>query len=146
MLKLFFFYITPIVCIGETLVQREAEQTEEVVINQLSGCLEGIKLIQGTEIILAYEPVWAIGTGKTATPLQAQEVHNLIRNWLKDNYGETVAEELSLLYGGSIKPGNIKELLQCEDIDGGLIGGASLIEEDFLEMVKIAMAIKGEKC
>ncbi|NLM90829.1 MAG: triosephosphate isomerase, partial [Candidatus Cloacimonetes bacterium] len=94
----------------------------------------------------AYEPVWAIGTGKTATPSQAQEVHNLIRNWLKSNYSDKVAEKLSLLYGGSIKPGNLKELLDCEDIDGGLIGGASLKEEDFLEMVQIGMKSKGQEC
>ena len=119
MLKLFEHNITPIVCIGETLAQREEGKTEEVIINQLNGCLEGIKLIKGTEIIIAYEPVWAIGTGKTATPWQAQEVHKLIRNWLKNNYGETVANELSILYGGSIKPANLNELLEGEDIDGG---------------------------
>lgn len=146
MLKLFEHNITPIVCIGETLAQREEGKTEEVIINQLNGCLEGIKLIKGTEIIIAYEPVWAIGTGENATPWQAQEVHKLIRNWLKNNYGETVANELSILYGGSIKPANLKELLEGEDIDGGLIGGASLKEEDVLEMVKIAVASKGEKC
>ncbi|HNQ39119.1 MAG TPA: triose-phosphate isomerase [Candidatus Cloacimonas sp.] len=145
-LKLLENHITPLVCIGETLQQREENKTKEVVLGQLSGCLQNIKLVSGKELILAYEPVWAIGTGKTATPFQAQEVHNLIRNWLKSNYSEKVAAELSLLYGGSIKPGNLKELLDCEDIDGGLIGGASLKEEDFLEMVKIGRKSKGQEC
>ena len=145
-LKLFENHITPLVCIGETLQQREEGKTENVILSQLSGCLKNIKLVSGEEIILAYEPVWAIGTGKTATPSQAQEVHNLIRNWLKSNYSDKVAEKLSLLYGGSIKPGNLKELLDCEDIDGGLIGGASLKEEDFLEMVQIGMKSKGQEC
>jgi len=133
--------ITPIVCIGETLEQRDAGETENVVISQLSGGLTGLKLDSGNEIIIAYEPVWAIGTGRTATPQQAQEVHALIRNWLKDNYGENVSENLSVLYGGSVKPDNIKELLECDDIDGGLIGGASLKETDFLAMVTKAIAV-----
>ena len=145
-LKLWENQITPLVCIGETLQQREENKTTEVILSQLEGCLANINLTTGKEIILAYEPVWAIGTGKTATPIQAQEVHNLIRNWLKTNYSEKVAEELSLLYGGSIKPGNLEELLACADIDGGLIGGASLKEEDFLEMVKIGRKSKGQEC
>ena len=145
-LKLFASQITPLVCIGETLQQREENKTTEVILSQLAGCLANINLTTGKEIVLAYEPVWAIGTGKTATPFQAQEVHNLIRNWLQSNYGEKIAEELSILYGGSIKPGNLEELLACPDIDGGLIGGASLKEEDFLEMVKIGMKNKGQEC
>jgi len=141
MFRLFSENITPIMCLGETLEQRDAGHTEDVVLAQLNGCLEEIELNTGTEIIIAYEPVWAIGTGRTATPDQAQEVHALIRNWLKDNYSATVAENLSILYGGSVKPDNLKELLACADIDGGLIGGASLKAEDFLAMVKTAISV-----
>lgn len=133
--------IKPIVCIGETLEQRDAGETENVIVSQLSGGLKGLKLNSGNEIIIAYEPVWAIGTGRTATPQQAQEVHSHIRNWLCENYGTNVAENLSILYGGSVKPDNIKELLECPDIDGGLIGGASLKENDFLAMVNTAVSI-----
>jgi triosephosphate isomerase len=136
MLKLFEQKITPIVCIGETLAQRDANLTTDIIISQLNGCLSEIKLQAGTEIIIAYEPVWAIGTGRTATPQQAQEVHALIRKWLVDNYAPEVAENMAILYGGSVKPDNLKELLACQDIDGGLIGGASLKAEDFLAMVK----------
>ncbi|PKN72445.1 MAG: triose-phosphate isomerase [Candidatus Cloacimonetes bacterium HGW-Cloacimonetes-3] len=137
MLKLFEQKITPIVCIGESLAQRDADQTSGVIISQLNGCLSEIPLVTGTEIIIAYEPVWAIGTGRTATPQQAQEVHALIRKWLVENYAPAVAENMPILYGGSVKPDNLVELLACEDIDGGLIGGASLKAEDFLAMVKI---------
>lgn len=137
MLMLFEQGITPIVCIGETLDQRDANRTAEVVLSQLSGCLKDIELVSGNEIIIAYEPVWAIGTGRTATPAQAQEVHALIRNWLQEHYGEAVAANLAVLYGGSVKPDNLKELLSCPDIDGGLIGGASLKAADFLAMVTI---------
>jgi len=137
LLKLFEQNITPIVCVGESLKQRDAGQTNEVVLAQLYGCLHEIEFISGNEIIIAYEPVWAIGTGRTATPEQAQEVHRLIRNWLQKHLGDTVAENMCILYGGSVKPDNIKELLGCADIDGGLIGGASLKEMDVLEMVKI---------
>ena len=133
--------LTPIVCIGETLAQRDAGETEKVVLSQLEGGLKDLKPESGTEIIIAYEPVWAIGTGRTATPQQAQEVHALIRKWLSENYGAVVAENLSVLYGGSVKPDNIKELLECSDIDGGLIGGASLKENDFLAMVTTAISV-----
>ncbi len=142
MLKLFEHKFCPIVCIGETLEQRDANRTSEVIISQLNGCLNGIKLETGTEIIIAYEPVWAIGTGRTATPQQAQEVHALIRKWLGDNYPPAVAENMPILYGGSVKPDNLKELLGCPDIDGGLIGGASLKAEDFIAMVKIGSQIE----
>ncbi len=139
--KLLEHGLTPIVCIGETLAQRDAGATETVVLSQLEGGLKDLKLESGTEIIMAYEPVWAIGTGRTASPQQAQEVHALIRKWLKENYGAAVAENLSVLYGGSVKPDNIKELLECPDIDGGLIGGASLKENDFLAMVNTAVSV-----
>jgi len=138
MLKLFEQGITPIMCIGETLEQRDANRTSEVILSQLAGCLDAIKLNSGTEIVMAYEPVWAIGTGRTATPEQAQEVHQLIRNWLKQNYPSQVAENMAILYGGSVKPDNLADLLACEDIDGGLIGGASLKADDFIAMLDIA--------
>ncbi len=135
--KLFAKNITPIVCLGETLAQRDAGQTAEVVLTQLKGCFANIALTDGTELIIAYEPVWAIGTGRTATPDQAQEVHALIRMWIREKYGSAVAENMLILYGGSVKPDNLQDLLSCADIDGGLIGGASLKADDFLAMVKI---------
>lgn len=140
--KLLSHRIRPIVCVGESLAQREAGDTEEVVLEQLNACLKGLEMHSGEEIIIAYEPVWAIGTGRTATPQQAQEVHALIRFWLSKSYSQAIADKLCILYGGSVKPDNIKELLACEDIDGGLIGGASLKEEDFINMVKTATTIK----
>ncbi len=133
--------LVPIVCIGETLAQRDAGDTEKVVLSQLEGGLKDLKLESGTEIIIAYEPVWAIGTGRTATPQQAQEVHAIIRKWIGETYGQSVAQNLSILYGGSVKPDNIKELLECSDIDGGLIGGASLKENDFLAMITTAIGL-----
>jgi len=131
--------IVPILCIGETLEQREAGITKDVIIEQLSGCLRQITLYRGNELIIAYEPVWAIGTGRNATGDQAQEAHALIRNWLANTYSDDLADSLSLLYGGSMKPDNIEELLAMPDIDGGLIGGASLQADSFLEMLNIAI-------
>jgi len=131
--------IIPIVCIGETLLQREDGQTREVVLAQLEGCFEGVELASGEEVLIAYEPVWAIGTGKTATSAQAQEVHAEIRAWLKERYGEELAQKMHILYGGSAKPENIGELLEQPDIDGGLIGGASLQIESFCAMLDIAL-------
>ncbi|HHE39306.1 MAG TPA: triose-phosphate isomerase [Candidatus Cloacimonetes bacterium] len=126
-----------ILCIGETLDQREAGITKKIVLEQLQNALEGIRVID--KIFFAYEPVWAIGTGKTATPEQAQEIHNLIRNWLRDNYSKQVAEETSILYGGSVTPENIEDLLKQPDIDGGLIGGASLNVEKFIDIINTAV-------
>ncbi len=140
--KLLAHRIKPIVCVGETLAQRESGDTEEVILEQLNGCLKGLEMHSGEEIYIAYEPVWAIGTGRTATPAQAQEVHALIRFWLSKNYSKAIAEKLCILYGGSVKPDNIKDLLACPDIDGGLIGGASLKEDDFISMVKTAVEIE----
>ncbi len=131
--------IVPILCIGETLAQRENGDTTKVVLAQLEGCLEQILLETGLEIVIAYEPVWAIGTGKTATSAQAQEVHALIRAWLVKRYGTVIAQQVHILYGGSVKPDNILELLSMEDIDGGLIGGASLKIEDFCAMIETAV-------
>ena len=129
----------PIVCLGETLSQRQAGKTEEVILSQLNGCFEGIELRTGRETIIAYEPVWAIGTGLTATANQAEEAHLLIRNWLKEHYSEEIAQNLHILYGGSMKPENIYGLISESDIDGGLIGGASLKIDDFCKMIDIAV-------
>ena len=131
--------IIPIVCIGETLEEREAGITEDVVVNQLEGAF--INITVNNDVVIAYEPVWAIGTGKTATPIQAQEIHSLIRSWLIENYNHEIAESMSILYGGSVKPDNIKELLIQPDIDGGLIGGASLDMGKMKEMINIAVEL-----
>ncbi|MBP7205036.1 MAG: triose-phosphate isomerase [Candidatus Cloacimonetes bacterium] len=138
--------ITPIVCVGETLAQREQGNTEQVVLAQLAGCFDQIELLAGEEVVLAYEPVWAIGTGRTATAGQAQEVHALIRHWLTGKYGSPIAQKIHILYGGSVKLENILELLAQTDIDGGLIGGASLNVAAFCSMIGSAVeicAVKG---
>ncbi|HPF08344.1 MAG: triose-phosphate isomerase [Candidatus Cloacimonetes bacterium] len=132
----------PILCIGETLEQRDGGITDQVILEQLDGCMRGVRVYTGKELILAYEPVWAIGTGRNATGEQAQEVHRQIRKWLADQYNKELADNLSILYGGSVKPQNLTELLAMPDIDGGLIGGASLDPESFLKMVDIAINYK----
>ncbi|HTY04777.1 MAG TPA: triose-phosphate isomerase [Rhodocyclaceae bacterium] len=123
--------LTPILCVGETLAEREANVTAQVVTRQLDAVIAGSGVTALAKAVVAYEPVWAIGTGKTATPAQAQEVHALIRARVAAE-DATVAEGLQILYGGSVKPGNAKELFGQPDIDGGLIGGASLVADDFL--------------
>lgn len=128
--------LLPILCIGETLEEREAEKTIEVVKTQLKESLQGIEVPDILQVIIAYEPIWAIGTGKTATPVQAQEVHAFIRSWLKDAFSDAVSQTLRVLYGGSVTPDNIKELITQPDIDGGLIGGASLKVSSFVNIVK----------
>lgn len=135
-------YVKPVVCIGETLEEREAGRTEEVILSQLAESLKDIE-IKG-DLLIAYEPVWAIGTGKTATPEIAQEVHKLIRHWLEKHYGKGTAEETPILYGGSVKPSNLQQLLVEKDIDGGLTGGASLDIKSFTEMLEIAAKINKE--
>lgn len=127
--------LLPMVCVGETLAEREAAQVEAVVFRQLSSALEGIPADVAATITLAYEPVWAIGTGVTASPEQAQEVHQKIRAWLSDTYPTFVAAQTRILYGGSVKPANAAELLSCPDIDGALVGGASLKAESFAGIV-----------
>ncbi len=124
--------LKPIVCVGEVLEEREAGKQLDVVKRQVEEGLFHLTPEQMKEVVIAYEPVWAIGTGKTATPEQAQEIHAHIRSLLAAKYGKELAEEISILYGGSCKPGNAKELFACPDIDGGLIGGASLKAEDFI--------------
>lgn len=126
--------ITPIYCCGESLDERESEKHFDVVENQIQSGLEGFQKDDLKKVIIAYEPVWAIGTGKTATPEQAQEMHNFIRTKLAQVLGDE-AERVPILYGGSVKPNNAKELFAQNDIDGGLIGGASLKASDFLEII-----------
>lgn len=137
--KLRSFFIKPVLCVGESLTEREAGKAFEVVQEQLKNCLADIKI--DDDLLIAYEPVWAIGTGKTASPEQAQEIHLMIRNWIRDNYDEQTAADLPILYGGSVKPANLAELLAQPDIDGGLIGGASLDIDTYIEMLDIANKI-----
>ncbi len=131
--------IRPILCIGETLDQRDAGTTKDVIMDQLSGALHKINLYSAKELIVAYEPVWAIGTGRNATGEQAQEVHAIIRKWFADRYPQVLADSLPILYGGSVKPENIDELLAMPDIDGGLIGGAALKTDSYLKMLESAV-------
>lgn len=130
--------LKPILCVGETLAEREGGSTLKVVQTQTERGLEGVSKEQAATLVVAYEPVWAIGTGKVATTEQAQEVHAFIRGLLTKHYGEAVSQKVRILYGGSMKPANAPELLAQKDIDGGLIGGASLEARSFTELVKAA--------
>ncbi|MCK4810527.1 MAG: triose-phosphate isomerase [Candidatus Omnitrophica bacterium] len=127
---------TPIFCVGETLEERENNKTIEVIDIQLKGGLENMKEEDILKIVIAYEPVWAIGTGKTATPRQAEEVHMFIRKWIEEHYSSSCASMLRILYGGSVKAENIKDLMKQENIDGALVGGASLNADAFVSIVK----------
>ncbi|MDE0865265.1 MAG: triose-phosphate isomerase [Rubripirellula sp.] len=127
--------LIPIVCVGETLDDREADATEKVVETQLRGSLDGLDEVRAAGIVIAYEPVWAIGTGRTASPEQAEEVHAFIRKLLSELFTDDVASQIRIQYGGSVKPGNAKELLGQPNIDGALVGGASLKAEDFLGII-----------
>jgi triosephosphate isomerase len=132
------FGLAPIFCIGENLKEREASKTMKVIETQLQGGLTGLSEIDMHRIILAYEPVWAIGTGKTATPAQAQEVHKYIRDYIRKNAGDKIADGMRILYGGSVTPENINGLMAEEDIDGALVGGASLKPDSFAGIVRFA--------
>jgi triosephosphate isomerase (TIM) len=134
--------LKPILCVGETLAEREAGSTLTVVQRHVEGGLMGVLPDQLTNVVIAYEPVWAIGTGKVATTAQAQEVHAFIRDLLTKLYGGPLAQKVRILYGGSMKPSNAPELLAEKDIDGGLIGGASLEARSFVDLVKAAEASK----
>jgi triosephosphate isomerase (TIM) len=136
--------LVPIVCVGERLDEREAGKAFEVVEKQLTGSLKEISqyiLDKGLDIVIAYEPVWAIGTGKVATPEQAQEMHGFIRDKLVSMFGQAKAGEIRILYGGSVKPDNITELIKNVDIDGALVGGASLKVESFVKIIQGAKEI-----
>jgi len=130
--------LIPIVCIGETLQQREERKTFDIIRTQLNESLKTSckKRHLPQSLVIAYEPVWAIGTGKTATPEMAQEVHLFIRRWLIENFGNNTGETIRILYGGSVKPDNINKLISQTDIDGALIGGASLKVDSFLSIIQ----------
>jgi triosephosphate isomerase len=134
--------LTPIVCVGETLSQREANQTWVVLTRQLDGALKAVPAADAQRIILAYEPVWAIGTGRNATPEQAQEAHAFIRQWLAKSFGADTAAALRIQYGGSVNAANAANLLQQPDVDGALVGGASLKADAFSSIVKSALEAK----
>ena len=128
--------LLPIVCVGETLEEREKNVTKDVIKKQVTGCLKGFNEDEVVRMVIAYEPVWAIGTGKVATPAQAEEVHKFIRDLLAKLYNERTAQSVRIQYGGSVKPDNISMLMAETDIDGALVGGASLEAESFLKLVK----------
>jgi triosephosphate isomerase len=128
--------LKPIVCVGETLAEREAGQMKKVLETQVRGSLAGLSKEQMAETVIAYEPVWAIGTGKTATTAQAQEAHAFIRGILVSQFDETVARRVRIQYGGSVKPANARELMSQPDVDGALVGGASLEARSFADIIK----------
>ena len=131
--------LLPVLCIGELLAEREASKTNDVVTRQLENCLMGLSAEKVSAVTIAYEPVWAIGTGLTATPLQAQEVHDFIRKLLANMYNDKLAEEIRIQYGGSVKPDNAAELMAQPNIDGLLVGGASLKANSFLGIIQGAV-------
>lgn len=128
--------LVPVFAVGEKLAQREAGAAEETVIEQLAKGLAGISAEQASDIVVAYEPVWAIGTGKTASPADAQAMHATIRSWLRDRWGTEVGNRIRILYGGSVKPHNVDALMAKADIDGALVGGAALKAESFARIVQ----------
>lgn len=134
--------LTPIVCIGETLQERESNRTLEVVSSQIRGSLAGLSNEQMERTVLAYEPVWAIGTGKTATPGQAEEVHASIRSLLVTMFSDAVSQKVIIQYGGSVKPDGVADLLSQPNIDGGLVGGASLKADQFISIIQQASKIQ----
>lgn len=132
------YSLIPIVCIGETLEQRESRQFFEVVKTQMDGSLADLSKDDIVKTVIAYEPVWAIGTGKTATPEQAEQMHSYIRRLLNEKYGQEIASKIWILYGGSVKPDNISSLMLKPNVDGALVGGASLKADSFSEIVNKA--------
>ncbi|MEX0844029.1 MAG: triose-phosphate isomerase [Balneolaceae bacterium] len=130
--------LAPIICVGESLEQRKAEVHFDLVKDQITAGLEGITEEEVLDVVIAYEPIWAIGTGETASPEQAQEMHKHIRKILADLYDQDAADRINILYGGSMKPANAHELLSQTDVDGGLIGGASLDADSFSEIITVA--------
>ena len=128
--------LLPIICVGEVLEERKADKTKDVVLGQLRGCLNELSRDQVIQTVIAYEPVWAIGTGEVATPDQAQEVHAAIREELKQLYDADLAEAVRIQYGGSVKPDNVKNLMSQPDLDGALVGGASLKADSFSALIR----------
>ena len=133
------FGLLPIVCVGEKLAERQQGKTMAVVEQQIKGALAQVSYAEAEKVIVAYEPVWAIGTGVTATPQQAEEVHKFIRAQLEELYDNSLAQKALIIYGGSVKPENITPLMQEEDIDGALVGGASLVAEKFIKIIEGAV-------
>ena len=131
-----YFKLVPVLCVGEKLEERKAGRAKEVVATQIRKCLKGVNLLDGKKLVIAYEPVWAIGTGETATPEQAQEMHLFIRNILRELLGKELASAIRIQYGGSVKPENIKNLMCQPDIDGALVGGASLEASSFTKIIR----------
>lgn len=129
------YNLVPILCVGETLEEREARHAFEIVKQQFDQSLKNLKPEEIERVAIAYEPVWAIGTGRTATPEQAEQMHSYIRRLLKEQYGETVGERIKILYGGSVKPDNIAQLMAKPNLDGALVGGASIKAESFIQIV-----------
>ena len=129
-------FITPVFCCGEALAIREAGTQNEYVARQLKESLFHLTAEQVKDIVIAYEPIWAIGTGKTATTAQAQEMHAHLRSIIASQYSEAIANQVPILYGGSVKATNARELFSCPDVDGGLVGGASLVAADFIEIIR----------
>ena len=127
--------LRPIFCIGELLEEREAGKTESVVTTQLNAVLSTLNAEEMLDVVIAYEPVWAIGTGKTASPEQAEEVHCTVRGIVRSHFGDEVAQRITIQYGGSVKPDNVDELMSAENIDGALVGGASMKAESFLRLI-----------
>ena len=130
------FELKPIVCVGETLEQRESGKTNDVLSNQIKKAFDGVTIENPENVIIAYEPIWAIGTGKSATSKEAQDSCKYIRELLTGIFGEATSSKIRILYGGSINVKNFKDIIAQEDIDGGLVGGSSLVEDDFVELTK----------
>ncbi|MHA1443593.1 MAG: triose-phosphate isomerase [Candidatus Hodarchaeales archaeon] len=153
LLKALEHKILPVLCIGETARERELGQATEVLHKQLAGSLKGLTTNQMMQIVIAYEPVWAINNKflnpdteiRPATPVEAKEAHGITREWLRNEFGAPLAEEISIIYGGSMNANNAKELLSLDDIDGGLIGGASLSADKFLPIIQFAAKLSGEE-
>lgn len=133
--------LTAVLCVGELLSEREAEKTEAVLDAQMAGGLAGVIADDMANVVIAYEPVWAIGTGVTATTEQAESAHIYLRNWLKGHYNDAIADATRILYGGSVKPSNAQSLMEQPNVDGALVGGASLSAENFVPIIEAAKAV-----